>query len=257
MIIKENRLNRIMAVVFLFFSLVPGFGFGGSEIDTIVKIEGIEHTAVTAQTEIHYDKRLLEYYPGLNDRQAGLHKTGVIPDDERLLEHYHELIVGQIWLDISGAVPDEAIPPATVIEIIKEVPVIVEIIKEVTVIVEVEKKLAYEFREFEDLAELTDWLEKNRLPTVIVADSSGSANLLNPESSGSYDCDDYAEDLQRKALKQGLLMSQQLVLNGRVYGVRVSSITEPHMGNLAIAGNDIYYIESLPPHDVVKIVSRD
>lgn len=235
MIKEDNSRNRIITVVFLFFSLFPGFGFGGSEIDTMVKIEGIEQTVITAQTEIHYDEG----------------------PDERLLEHYHELIARQIGLDKSPAVPAEVTPPAKVIEIIKEVQVIVEIIKEVPVIVEVEKKLAYEFREFEDLTELTDWLERNRLPIVIVADGSGSINLLNPESSSRYDCDDYAEDLQRKALVQGLLMSQQLVLNGRVYGVKVTSITEPHMGNMAIAGNDIYYIESLPPHNVVKIVSRD
>lgn len=128
---------------------------------------------------------------------------------------------------------------------------------ELRIIVEVEKKVPQKFREFEDLAELTEWLEKNSLPIVLIAAKDGRIDLLNPGSTSQYDCDDYAEALQRKALEQGYLMSQQLVLNGKVYGVKVSEYTEPHMGNLTVIGNDIYYIESMPPHNVVRITSRD
>ena len=136
-----------------------------------------------------------------------------------------------------------------------EVPL--EIIKEVPAIVELEKKSPRKFREFEDLAKLTGWLEKNSLPIVLIADKDGGIDLLNPKSTSQYDCDDYAEALQRKALEQGFLMSQQLLLNGQVYGVKVSEHTEPHMGNLTVIGNDIYYIESTPPHSVVRITGRD
>ena len=136
-----------------------------------------------------------------------------------------------------------------------EVPV--EIIKEVPVIVEVEKKVPQKFREFEDLAELTEWLEKNSLPIVLIAAKDGRIDLINPRSTSQYDCDDYAEALQRKALEQGFLMSQQLIIKGQIYGVKVSEYTEPHMGNLTVIGNDIYYIESMPPHNVVRITSRD
>ena len=128
---------------------------------------------------------------------------------------------------------------------------------ELRIIVEVEKKVSRGFREFEDLAELTEWLEKNSLPIVLIAGKDGRIDLINPRSTSQYDCDDYAEALQRKALEQGFLMSQQLLIKGQIYGVKVSEYTEPHMGNLTVIGNDIYYIESMPPHNVVRITSRD
>ena len=128
---------------------------------------------------------------------------------------------------------------------------------EVPVTAEVEKKAFQEFREFKDLAELTEWLKNNGLPIRIIADEDGNIDLLHRKSTSQYDCDDYAEALQRKALEQGFLMSQQLVLNGQVYGRKVSEYTEPHMGNLTVIGNTIYYIESVPPHNIVRITSRD
>jgi len=132
-----------------------------------------------------------------------------------------------------------------------------EIIMEMPVNAEAEKNVPQQFREFEDLTELTEWLEKNRLPIRIIAGEDGRIDLVNPTSTSQYDCDDHAEDLQRKALEQGYLMSQQLLINGQVYGVKVSEYTEPHMGNLTVIGNNIYYIESMPPHKVVRITSRD
>ena len=128
---------------------------------------------------------------------------------------------------------------------------------QVPVITEMEKKLPQKFIEFKDLAELTEWLEKNSLPIQITAGEDGRIDLVNSKSTSQYDCDDYAEALQIKALEQGFLMSQQLVLNGRVYGRRVSEYTKPHMGNLTMIGNNIYYIESIPPHKVVRITARD
>ena len=119
------------------------------------------------------------------------------------------------------------------------------------------EEISPKFREFKDLAELVEWLKKNSLPIRLIADEDGKIDFLNHKSTSQYDCDDYAEALQIKALEQGFLMSQQLVLNGKVYGVRVSKYTEPHMGNLTVIGNNIYYIESIPPHSVVKITSRD
>ena len=130
-------------------------------------------------------------------------------------------------------------------------------ITEAPVIAEMEKNVPQKFREFKDLAELTEWLEKNGLPIRLIADKDGRIDLVNPKSTSQYDCDDYAEDLQRKALEQGFLMSQQLIINGKIYGVKVSENTEPHMGNLTVIGNNIYYIESMPPHKVVRITSRD
>ncbi len=56
MIKKGNSQNRIITVVFLFISLLIGFDLGSSDIETMEKIEETEHTAITAQTEIHYDE---------------------------------------------------------------------------------------------------------------------------------------------------------------------------------------------------------
>jgi len=130
-------------------------------------------------------------------------------------------------------------------------------ITEAPVNAETEKKVPQQFREFEDLAELTEWLKKNSLPIRLIAGEDGRIDLVNPTSTSQYDCDDYAEDLQRKALEQGYLMSQQLIIEGKIYGRKVSEYTEPHMGNLTAIGNNIYYIESMPPHKVMRITSRD
>lgn len=157
----------------------------------------------------------------------------------QVLEYYDRLIETQTELDELQTNPHQIIT-----------------IK-VPVITEMEKKLPQKFVEFKDLAELTEWLEKNSLPIQIIAGEDGRIDLINPQSTSQYDCDDYAEALQIKALEQGFLMSQQLVLNGQVYGHRVSEYTAPHMGNLTTIGNNIYYIESIPPHKVVIITTRD
>lgn len=52
-------------------------------------------------------------------------------------------------------------------------------------------------------------------------------------SSGDYDCDDFALTLQRRANRDGYQMSVTIT---RKQG-------QLHMINLAVIGNDIYYIE--------------
>ncbi len=157
----------------------------------------------------------------------------------QVLECHERLIEPQANLDELQAKPSEIITIG------------------VPVIAEMEEKVPQKFREFEDLEELTEWLKNNSLPIRLIAGEDGRIDLVNPKSTSQYDCDDYAEDLQKKALEQGLLMSQQLLIEGQVYGVKVSEYTEPHMGNLTVIGNNIYYIESMPPHNVVRITSRD
>jgi len=157
----------------------------------------------------------------------------------QVLECHERLIEPQAKLDELQAKPSEII---TI---------------EVPTIAEMEKKVPQKFREFKDLTELTEWLKNNSLPIRIIVSEDGRIDLVNPKSTSQYDCDDYAEDLQIKALEQGFLMSQQLLMNGQIYGIKVSEYTEPHMGNLTVIGNNIYYIESMPPHNVVRITSRD
>lgn len=135
------------------------------------------------------------------------------------------------------------------------IPVVYKVFEEVYI--KTEKIVPPDFRVFNSEEELVQWLDSECLPIRIVAGSTGTVNLMTPGATPQYDCDDYAEALQKKALEQGYLMSQQLVANGSLFGVRVTQWTEPHMGNLTMVGDDIYYVESIPPHKVVRIVSRD
>ena len=119
-------------------------------------------------------------------------------------------------------------------EVIKEVPkvekqieyrdVVTEVVKEVTV----EKPI--EQREFSSKEELEKWLaEDDAVATVFFFVKDDGTEV----SSDEYDCDDYALALQRRASKDGFLMSVTIIQKqGR-----------PHMINLATIGNDVYYIE--------------
>jgi hypothetical protein len=139
----------------------------------------------------------------------------------------------------------------------ESVPVICPVVTEVPVYIDKEVMVPRDFRVFDSAEELNEWLEAECLPVTLIAGSTGRISLSSPRTTAEYDCDDYAEELQKKALAQGYLMSQQLVYNGRLFGVKVSEYTGPHMGNLTMVGGDIYYVESIPPHKAVKVVSRD
>lgn len=242
---EQKSRNKIMVAALLIASLASGFCFGAGVIQ---QIKAAELTAATTKAEMQY-QQVLEYRNRLIETQAELTAatTKVEMQYQQALEYHDRWIETQAELDELQTKPPEIIPIEVPVEIIKEVPVIVE----------VEKKVTRKFREFEDLTELKGWLEENMLPIVLIAGKDGSVDFLKPKSTSQYDCDDYAEDLQRKALEQGFLMSQQLILNGKIFGVKVSEITEPHMGNLTVIGNDIYYIESIPSHSVARITGRD
>jgi len=87
-----------------------------------------------------------------------------------------------------------------------------------------------EQREFASLEELKKWLaDKSATKSVFI--------FVTPEgtqvSSNKYDCDDYALELQKRALEDGFLMSATIIEKG----------DQLHMINLAVIGNDVYYIE--------------
>ena len=82
----------------------------------------------------------------------------------------------------------------------------------------------------EALKELENWL----------AEDDGEKTVyffVTPDgtegSSDKYDCDDYALELQRRASKDGYLMSATII----------EKQDQLHMINLATIGNDVYYIE--------------
>ncbi len=99
-----------------------------------------------------------------------------------------------------------------------------DIVKEVVI----EKPI--EQSEFSSKEELEKWLAED--------DTEGNVYFFvradgTEVSSAKYDCDDYALDLQKRALKDGYLMSASVVEKG----------DQLHMINLVTIGNDVYYIE--------------
>jgi len=134
------------------------------------------------------------------------------------------------------------VPEYEVVEtqVVVEKEVVVE--KPVEVVVE---KMVYThfYREYETLAEFTAWVEDNLV-------------VLLPER--TFDCDDYAENLQIEAYRDGYLLSCQVVDGGKLFGVTVSSDKRPHMGNLVMIDNDIFFVEPQPGiFRIVKIGYRD
>lgn len=87
-----------------------------------------------------------------------------------------------------------------------------------------------QLEEFASLEELRGWLAKDDIDKYVYlfCDDDGVARL-----SGRYDCDDYALELQYRAAVSGFLLSATII-NGPV---------GPHMINMAVIGNDIYYVE--------------
>jgi FtsZ-binding cell division protein ZapB len=123
------------------------------------------------------------------------------------------------------------------------------ITKEQTIIKEVEvSKPVYvnnEWREFESPAVLMSWAKEHLANLWIVGNKVA-------------DCDDYASRLQLEAFKDGYLLSVQLIKNGLLYDKNVSNYVEAHMGNLAMIGNEIYFIEPQPDFfRIVFVCNRD
>jgi len=99
--------------------------------------------------------------------------------------------------------------------------------------------------EFPSKEALESWCQENI--AVLMCDDPDKA-----------DCDDYAEYLQRKAAEDGYLLSVCPVMDGKVYGVKVTDVPGAHMGNLAMIGNEIYYIEPQPgEYQIVFVTYRD
>jgi len=132
------------------------------------------------------------------------------------------------------------------VEIIKEVPVEVKIYQDKIVEVPVIKTIMeyhteylpgepewQTARPFASVEEMATWLTDNRLPLVLIADSNGEISLNGQPSNPLYDCDDYAGELQRRALKDGFIMNVELDWKGG----------RLHALNSAIIGNDWYFIE--------------
>jgi len=120
-------------------------------------------------------------------------------------------------------------------------PEVITITENNTIIKEVEvEKVVYEkrtdWRFFETLPEFTTWLE-------------GKLIYLMPPA----DCDDYAQNLQLEAYKDGYIISAQLVdKDGYLFGKKVIDGTGAHDMIRVNIGNEIYVVE--PQSDTFRII---
>ncbi len=98
------------------------------------------------------------------------------------------------------------------------------------------KTVPVELHNFSDPDELKQWLEdKMNAPTV-------RFQLPNTE----VDCDDYALEMQNRALADGYIMSFQVIGRSEyneLFKTKLPDNQSLHAINLAIIGNDVYYIE--------------
>jgi hypothetical protein len=121
--------------------------------------------------------------------------------------------------------------------------------KPVTEIRYVEKvqRLPVQLRDFASLEDLKLWLEARRATASVHFQSPGEI----------IDCDDYALELQQKALAEGYMISLELIWTGEYNSIFTGSempADNLHAINLAIIGNEAYYIE--PQTDEVVLAAH-
>ena len=109
----------------------------------------------------------------------------------------------------------------------------------VTVVNNIERlqRIPVDLRNFKDLGELKQWLAAVAMNTTTIFFQLPDAPV---------DCDDYALDLQRKALADGYILSFQVISRSEYNAVFQGELPPGqglHAINLAIIGNSVYYIE--------------
>jgi len=98
------------------------------------------------------------------------------------------------------------------------------------------EKVPIELRDFSDLEELKRWLE----------DKMNVTTIYFQLPSTEVDCDDYALDMQHKALADGYIMSFEVIGRSEynaLFKAKLPDSQSLHAINSAIIGNDVYYIE--------------
>jgi len=137
--------------------------------------------------------------------------------------------------------------PTVILTETKEVPVV-----RVVQVVTKEVLIVQPLRDFASYEELKAWLEANG-GIVLVADADGIISLTT--ISEQNDCDDQARRLQEKAEKDGYRLSVQIVDTGYLCGVEVSP--PAHMGNLALIGNLVYFVDVTQGNMIIKVGELD
>ena len=110
-------------------------------------------------------------------------------------------------------------------------------------------------RRFQDLDELEQWLGNNAVLDIRfdVVDKETGKHIK------TFDCDDYAIRLQDKALRDGYIMSFEVI-----YPVEYNALFKQkripsgaiHAINSVILGNEVYYIEP-QTHEIVFVAYLD
>lgn len=99
------------------------------------------------------------------------------------------------------------------------------------------EKISPVFRNYNDLNELNNWLEKVNLNTTSVYFQSAESEV---------DCDDYAINLQSLALSNGYILSFEIIDReeyNKLFEIKLPPGQNLHAINLAIINNKAYYIE--------------
>ena len=120
----------------------------------------------------------------------------------------------------------------------------------VTVVKYIERveRVPVALRNFNDIEELKRWL---------VEVDKNTATIYFQQPDAKVDCDDYALALQHKALADGYMMSFEVIGRSEYNALfKAKSLLSQsiHAINLAIIGNDVYYIE--PQTDEVVLATH-
>ena len=152
--------------------------------------------------------------------------------------------LGQMSVDI----PEPVIEYVEVEKIIERVVIEERLVKEIVTVVKEVDKVKWRniyARQFESVEHFKEWyLAQDFKP-------------LGPSSVFKVDCDDYAERLQRTALRQGYSVSVALVKDGRYYNKKVTDVPDGHAGNLVLIDGVYFYLEPSRDIKLIKVVNRD
>ena len=83
-----------------------------------------------------------------------------------------------------------------------------------------------QLKDFDNLEQLKAWVNNHAVYGV-----------------GTGLCGDKAIAYKDMAAQEGYYLSLQAVENGMIFGIKVIDISVPHMGNLALIGKDVYYVD--------------
>jgi hypothetical protein len=102
--------------------------------------------------------------------------------------------------------------------------------------IDVIRRVKTELKNFTTLNELEDWL----------VTTYKQATIHFQQTDTAFDCDDYAFEMQQKALEDGYIMSFEIISiseYNELFAIPLSETDSLHAINLAIIGNSVFYIE--------------